>query len=215
MERFPYLHATCKEFGIDMATQPIPVVPAAHYQCGGILTDLEARTSLPNLLAVGETACTGLHGANRLASNSLLEGLVFGHRAAATARALAADATAAGSVPEWEAGEAVEPDEAVVVSQNWEEIRRLMWNYVGIVRTTKRLNRARARLDLLRDEIKAYYWQYKVTRDFIELRNLADVAQLVVECATARKESRGLHFTLDYPSRDEEHEARDTLVWRA
>jgi L-aspartate oxidase len=210
LERFPYIHATCKEFGIDLTTQPIPVVPAAHYQCGGILTDLFARTSIPNLIAVGEVACTGLHGANRLASNSLLEGLVFGHRAVAAAKELLVERPAGAPVPEWEIGEAVEPDEAVVVTQNWDEIRRLMWNYVGIVRTNKRLDRARARLDLLRDEIRSYYWQYKVTRDFAELRNLADVAHLVVQCAAERHESRGLHYTLDYPDRFPE--ARDTLV---
>jgi L-aspartate oxidase len=212
LDRFPYIHATCLEYGIDLTQQPIPVVPAAHYQCGGIQTDLFARTSIPNLFAVGEVACTGLHGANRLASNSLLEGLVFGHRAVAAAAQLLPEHHAMPKVPEWEIGEAVEPDEAVVVSQNWDEIRRLMWNYVGIVRTDKRLRRAEARLDLLREEIREYYWQYRVTKDFAELRNIADVAHLVVQCASERKESRGLHYTLDYP--DRLPEARDTLVTR-
>jgi L-aspartate oxidase len=205
VERFPNIFATCKEFGVDMAVQPIPVVPAAHYQCGGILVDLLARTSLQNLLAIGEVASTGVHGANRLASNSLLEGLVFGHRAAATARSLIDGASEGPSVPEWDVGSSIEPDEAVVVTHNWDELRRLMWNYVGIVRSDKRLSRARARLNLLREEIHSYYWRYRVTSDFIELRNIADVAHVVVECALARRESRGLHFTLDAPDRDDAH----------
>ncbi len=209
-QRFPYIRANCLQYGIDLTVQPIPVVPAAHYQCGGVQTDLFGRTSIANLFAVGEVACTGLHGANRLASNSLLEGLVFGHRAAAAAARLLPEQHGVPTVPEWEVGEAVEPDEAVVVSQNWDEIRRLMWNYVGIVRTDKRLRRAAGRLDLLREEIRDYYWQYKVTRDFAELRNIADVAHLVVQCASQRRESRGLHYTLDYPERLPE--ARDTLV---
>lgn len=214
VERFPHIYATCKTFGIDLTTEWIPVVPAAHYQCGGVLTDLDARTSIPHLLAIGEVACTGLHGANRLASNSLLEGLVFGARAAVTARQLAAEARPAPPVHDWNEGDAVESDEAVVVSHNWDEIRRLMWNYVGIVRTVKRLHRARARLDLLREEIRQYYWQYKLTRDFIELRNIADVAHMVVRCAMERKESRGLHYILDYPNRDDAL-LRDTVISRA
>ncbi len=215
VERFPFIHATCKEFGVDMTTQGIPVVPAAHYQCGGVMVDLEGRTSLQNLLAIGEVANTGLHGANRLASNSLLEGLVFGHRAAATAVALAAETRDGPPPPAWEIGGAIAPDEAVVVTHNWDEIRRLMWNYVGIVRTTKRLSRAKARLELLREEIKAYYWQYRLTPDFVELRNIADVAQVVVQSALQRHESRGLHYTLDYPGRDDAHFRRDTVVARS
>jgi L-aspartate oxidase len=214
VDRFPNLYATCQAFGIDMAVQPIPVVPAAHYQCGGILVDAEARTSVPGLLAIGEVACTGLHGANRLASNSLLEGLVFGRRAVETARELAAHAGPPPAVPDWDVGGAIEPDEAVVVTHNWDEIRRLMWNYVGIVRSDKRLSRARKRLDMLREEIRQYYWQYKVTRDFIELRNIADVAQMVVKSAATRKESRGLHTTLDHPLRDDAHWLHDTVVSR-
>ncbi|MCP3098547.1 L-aspartate oxidase [Myxococcus sp. K15C18031901] len=214
-ERFPNIYATCKAFNIDIAVQPIPVVPAAHYQCGGVVTDLHGRTNVPGLYAIGEVTCTGLHGANRLASNSLLEGLVFGHRAVKTAvEELASLPTPREDPPEWDPGSAVESDESVVVSHNWDEIRRLMWNYVGIVRTDKRLMRARRRLQLLREEIRDYYWRFKVTRDVIELRNIADVAMLIVDCAARRKESRGLHYTLDYPHVDDLHGPRDTVLSR-
>jgi L-aspartate oxidase len=183
--------------------------------CGGISTDLYGRTTLPGLYAVGEVGHTGLHGANRLASNSLLEGLVFGHRAAKAAAAELPNVETQKELPrEWDPGAAVESDESVVVTHNWDEIRRLMWNYVGIVRTDKRLMRARRRLDLLREEIRDYYWRFKVTRDVIELRNIADVAYLIVECASRRKESRGLHFTLDYPNLDAHNWTKDTLVRR-
>jgi L-aspartate oxidase len=215
IERFPNIYATCREFGIDMAVQPIPVVPAAHYQCGGVVVDAAARTAIPHLLAIGEVSCTGLHGANRLASNSLLEGLVFGAIAVGPAvETLGKAPPTEPGVPEWDPGRAVDSDEMVVVSHNWEEIRRLMWNYVGIVRTNKRLVRARRRLELLREEINEYYWRFKVTGDTLELRNIADVAMLIVECAARRHESRGLHYNLDYPERDDVHFLKNTVVSR-
>ncbi len=212
LEHFPHIFATCREYGIDMAVQPIPVVPAAHYLCGGVVTDLLGRTSLPRLYAVGEVACTGLHGANRLASNSLLEGLVFGRRAAHQAADELRDAPPPGEVPDWNPGDALAPEEGVVVAHNWDEVRRLMWNYVGIVRTVKRLERAKTRLANLRGEIREYYWRYRLTGDLVELRNLADVAMLIVESARMRKESRGLHYTLDFPGMDEK--VRDTVLTR-
>lgn len=215
--RFPGIHARCLELGVDMTREPIPVVPAAHYACGGVVTDLLGRTPLPGLLAIGEVACTGFNGANRLASNSLLEGLVFAHQAADATRALLKELgeIPAREVPDWNPGQASEPDEQVVVSQNWDEIRRLMWNYVGIVRTNKRLERARRRLKLLRDEIREYYWDFQVTPNVVELRNIATVAQLVVASALRREESRGLHYTLDYPERDDTRWSKDTVLTRS
>ena len=213
LDHFPHIYQTCKEFGIDMAVQPIPVVPAAHYQCGGVVTDLHGRTGVPNLLAAGEVACTGLHGANRLASNSVLEGLVFGRRAAQAGAELLAERRPAPPVPDWNPGDALTPDEGVVVAQNWDELRRLMWNYVGIVRSVKRLERARTRLRILRSEIQEYYWRYQVTPDLVELRNLADVALLIVQSALRRGESRGLHFLLDHPAPDDRF-LKDTVIHR-
>ena len=213
VEHFPHIYTTCLAFGIDMAQVPIPVVPAAHYVCGGVCTDLRGQTTIPGLLAVGEVACTGLHGANRLASNSLLEGLVFGYRAAECAAELAAADLPALRVPDWNPGRAVPHEEGVIVKQNWDEIRGLMWNYVGIVRTDKRLARAQRRLDNLVGEIQEYYWGYLVTRDIVELRNLADVARLIVACAQERKESRGLHYTLSWPGADPSW-VRDTVLVR-
>ena len=213
-EQFPGIYQECLRYGIDITTSPIPVVPAAHYMCGGVSTDLEGRTTIPGLWAIGECAHTGLHGANRLASNSLLEGLVFGHRAAQALKDLdpAERKKPWPSVPDWDVGQAGTPDEAVVITQNWDEVRRLMWNYVGIVRSTKRLQRAARRIALLQEEIVEYYWKYFVTRDLLELRNIACVAQLIVECALSRKESRGLHYTIDYP--DTGTDVRDTVAKR-
>jgi L-aspartate oxidase len=211
-EHFPGIYAQCMGYGIDITKQPIPVVPAAHYLCGGITTDLDGRTTIPGLWAIGECAHTGLHGANRLASNSLLEGMVFAHTAA---QALASIDRSKPwhDVPDWDVGEAVPSDEAVVITQNWDELRRLMWNYVGIVRSDKRLKRAARRIALLQEEIAEYYWKYFLTRDLLELRNIATVAQLVVECAAARRESRGLHFTIDHLETDPKM-ARDMVVKR-
>ncbi len=201
-ERFPKIFETCFRYGIDIARQPIPVVPAAHYQCGGVKTDLHGRTSVPGLYAIGETACTGLHGANRLASNSLLEALVMAHRAAEVAKEEIVQTAFASALPSWQSGDAQDPDELVVISHNWDEIRRLMWDYMGIVRTTKRLQRAATRLKNLETEIQEFYWNFKVSADLLELRNLVTVATLMVQSALSRKESRGLHYTLDYPEHD-------------
>jgi len=214
--RFPGIDARCLELGIDMAQDPIPVVPAAHYLCGGLKVDLKGQTTVQGLLALGETACTGLHGANRLASNSLLEGLVFGHEAALHLKEFLEQATPhkEGEVPPWNPGRAVRPDEQVIISQNWDEIRRLMWNYVGIVRTSRRLERARRRLLVLREEIKEYYWDFEVTPGIVELRNIDTVAMLIVECASRRKESRGLHYTLDYED-NSATPGKDTIVERS
>jgi L-aspartate oxidase len=212
VERFPAIHARCMNFGIDMRVQPIPVVPAAHYSCGGVVADERGRTNIRNLYAVGEVAMTGLHGACRLASNSLLEGCVFGRRAADDVREL--QALRPSQVAPWYAGEARPSDEAVVITQNWDEVRRLMWNYVGIVRTDKRLERARRRIELIRSEIREYYWNFRVTGDLLELRNLALVAHLIIESARRRKESRGLHFNADYPQKDDRF-LRDTILRRS
>ena len=195
--RFPNIAAACSKLGIDIATQPIPVVPAAHYMCGGVKVDEVGQTSVRNLYAIGECSWTGLHGACRLASNSLLEGMVYARRAAEHVRG--AEAVRPRQVIPWHSGDATDSDDAIVVSLNWEEIRRFMWSYVGIVRSDKRIDRARHRIELLREEIRQYYWDFKITADMIELRNLALVAHLVIESARRRKESRGLHYTLDYP----------------
>ena len=210
-ERFPNIHARCMQLGIDMRTQPIPVVPAAHYSCGGVVVDEYGRSTVKNLYAIGEVSMTGLHGACRLASNSLLEAMVFAARAADDVRDV--QSTRPAQVAPWYAGEAGSSDEAVVVSHNWDEIRRLMWNYVGIVRSDRRLERAARRIELIREEIRDYYWNFAITGDLVELRNLALVAELIIKCARRRPESRGLHFNLDHP----EHDARlgrDTIVAR-
>ncbi|MCX7277059.1 MAG: FAD-binding protein, partial [Burkholderiales bacterium] len=197
LEHFPNIYARCLELGIDMARQPIPVVPAAHYTCGGVLTDLQGRTGVPGLYALGETACTGLHGANRLASNSLLECMVFA-RAAAQALELL-ERKPAPKLPDWDDSQVTDSDELVVLSHNWDELRRFMWDYVGIVRTTKRLERAAHRIALLQSEIHEFYARFHVTRDLLELRNLLQVADLIVRSARSRLESRGGHFSRDYP----------------
>lgn len=212
-ERFPNIHAQCLRYGIDMTKVSIPVVPAAHYMCGGVLVDMDGRTSIPGLWAVGEVTCSGLHGANRLASNSLLEGLVYGHRAAIAL----AQKTYKGPLanpPDWDVGKAAASDEAVLVTQNWDEIRRFLWNYVGIVRSNKRLRRASRRIALLQEEIREYYWKHLVTRDMLELRNLADVAEMIIASAAFRKESRGIHYNIDHPNTDDEKFGGDTVLVR-
>ena len=214
--RFPNIYAECLRFGFDLTNAPIPVVPAAHYMCGGVAADVDGRTNVPGLFAIGEVACTGLHGANRLASNSLLEGLVMGHRCAKVLEKDLGPRKGRPQLPEvppWDTGEAAPSDEAVVVTQNWEELRRAMWNYVGIVRTDKRLKRAQGRIAMLQEEIREYYWAHLVTRDLLELRNIATVAELIVACASARRESRGLHYTLDCPQTNPKL-ARPTIVRR-
>ncbi|MBF8178914.1 L-aspartate oxidase [Herminiimonas contaminans] len=196
-EHFPTIMARCLELGIDMTKQPIPVVPAAHYTCGGIITDLSGRTDLPGLYAVGEATYTGLHGANRLASNSLLECLVLGR---ATAKYIDEQAPQkASALPAWDESRVTDADEEVIIANNWDELRRFMWNYVGIVRTTKRLERAQHRIRLLKEEIDEYYANFRITPDLLELRNLVEVASLIVNSALSRRESRGLHYSRDYP----------------
>ena len=214
-DRFPNIYQNCLEYQIDITKEPIPVVPAAHYMCGGLRTDAYGRTNLHNLYAIGEVGCTGLHGANRLASNSLLEALVFARRAAEESSQYIAEKREQPfpRVPGWDPGSATDSEEMVVVSHNWDEIRRFMWNYVGIVRTNKRLERAKRRVALIQDEIREYYWNFFVTRDLLELRNIALVANLIISCALLRKESRGLHYNLDYDSKDDELGRRDTVIW--
>ncbi len=209
---FPNIYAKCLEYGFDMTRQPLPVVPAAHYTCGGVLTDLDGHTDLDGLYAIGETAFTGLHGANRMASNSLLECLVFAAAAADDIRARLPRVSAPLALPEWDESRVTDSDEEVVVTHNWQELRRFMWDYVGIVRTDKRLQRAKNRVELLLREIAEYYGNFRISSDLIELRNLAVVADLIIRSAMERKESRGLHYTLDYPATQENLPPRDTIL---
>ncbi|PCI69128.1 MAG: L-aspartate oxidase [Piscirickettsiaceae bacterium] len=209
---FPMLYERCLEFGFDMTKEPLPVVPAAHYTCGGVITDEFGCTDIQGLYAIGETAFTGLHGANRLASNSILECLVFARQASNhMSKALEQDVKLP-SIKQWDDSRVISSDEAIVVSHNWAELRQFMWDYVGIVRTTKRLQRAKHRVELLKKEVAEYYSSFHVTNDFLELRNLLATAELIIDCALARKESRGLHYTLDYPSVDDKNFKKDTIL---
>ena len=213
-KRFPNIYSKCLDYGIDMTKDPVPVVPAAHYMCGGVATDLNGKTDVQRLYAVGETACTGLHGANRLASNSLLEALVYSHRAfqSSIEEFKTIENTVTEPLDLWDETGITDSDEAIVVSHNWDEIRRLMWNYVGIVRSDKRLQRALRRIRNIQEEINEYYWDFKVTSDLIELRNLATVAELIIQSALLRKESRGLHYNIGYPDKDDENFLKPTLL---
>ncbi|MEM5527812.1 L-aspartate oxidase [Gammaproteobacteria bacterium AS21] len=207
---FPTIYQRCKELGIDICKQPIPVVPAAHYTCGGVMSDIKGRTDIKGLHAIGETAFTGLHGANRLASNSLLECIVFASACALDIKETLTEDYQFPDIPNWDESQVTDSDEDVIIAHNWDELRRFMWDYVGIVRTDKRLQRAKHRSDLLQDEINEYYSNYKISKDLLELRNLSLVAELIIQSAMLRKESRGLHFTLDYP--ELAPQARDTIL---
>lgn len=211
-QHFPTINKRCLDLGIDMTTQPIPVVPAAHYTCGGVMINQNGQTDISSLYAIGEVSCSGLHGANRMASNSLLECVVFAHAAFKDIRQSLSATKMPGKLPEWDESRVTDSDEEVVVSHNWDEIRRFMWDYVGIVRTTKRLQRAQHRIKLLQSEITDYYGNFRISKDLVELRNLAVVADLIIESALKRKESRGLHYTADYPVADIADKAVNTVI---
>ena len=214
-KRFPKIFSQCLAAGIDMSVQPIPVVPAAHYSCGGVKTDVNGWTGIRGLYVVGESGCTGLHGANRLASNSLLEALVvpdFASKHIMEHYDEIRSGRPNGKIPEWSRGNATDSDEQVVLSHNWDEIRRFMWDYVGIVRTNKRLERAKRRVKNIREEIDKYYWDFHITKELVELRNITTVAELIIDSAMSRKESRGLHYNADYPDRDPSLDGVDTII---
>ena len=210
-KKFPRIYENCLKFNIDITKEPIPIVPAAHYCCGGVMAKIDGTTDVNNLFVIGESACTGFHGANRLASNSLLEGLVSAHECANILKEKISKLKIK-EFPEWEPGNAVPSTEAVIITQNWDEIRRFMWNYVGIVRTDKRLKRAKKRINLLLDEIDQYYWDFKIEKNLVELRNLATVAKIIIVSAISRKESRGIHYNLDHPMKSEM--SRSTTIKR-
>ncbi len=209
---FPNIYRQCLRFEIDITKDLIPVAPGAHYQCGGVLVDKDGKTTVKSLYAVGEVSCTGMHGANRLASNSLLEAAVYAHKAAQSAAAEEANTIDTNRIKPWDPGHATDSDEMVVVTHNWDEIRRLMQNYVGIVRTDRRLERAKARIDNMKKEIRQYYYDFIVTQDLLELRNLAEVADLIIRCAMERRESRGLHYSLNCPEAREDDQPKDTVI---
>jgi L-aspartate oxidase len=215
--RFPNIYQKCLRFGYDMTKEPIPVVPAEHYMCGGIATDLFARTDIQNLYAVGEAACTGLHGANRLASNSLIEAVVYANNASAQAikDLKGGEFKPLPEIPDWDDTGTTDSDEVIMVSHNWDEIRRLMWNYVGIVRSNKRLARAKRRIDIIQNEIQEYYWNFKIESGLVELRNIATVAEQIIKCASYRKESRGLHYNIEYPKKNDAKWQKDTRFRRS
>tara|TARA_B100000586_G_scaffold71125_1_gene49779 strand:+ start:6628 stop:8259 length:1632 start_codon:yes stop_codon:yes gene_type:complete len=211
-QHFPNIFKRCLELGINIATDPIPVVPAAHYTCGGVIVNKNGQTDIPGLYAIGEVSYTGLHGANRMASNSLLECFVFAHSAFKHIKQTLPETKMPEKISEWDESRVTDSDEEVVVSHNWDEIRRFMWDYVGIVRTTKRLHRAHHRVKLLQSEISEYYGNFRITKDLIELRNLATVAELIIESALQRKESRGLHYTADFPAMDDINSLKNTII---
>lgn len=212
IRRFPTVYEKCFELGIDISCEPIPVAPAAHFICGGVLTDIWGETSIKRLFTIGETACTGLHGANRLASNSLLESVVFSKRVLAKCIEYPTVGIPEEDVPPWKAGKAIPQEERILISYTWDEIRRLMWNYAGVVRSTERLQRALERIEVIKRDVMEDYWRFFVTADLIELRNICVVAELIIKSALSRKESRGVHYNVDYPFRNDIDFKKDTIL---